>query len=111
MLEQYKKIFDMLNSHEKRMFLVLVGVMVLAAFSEILGLSVFMALLSVLAQPELIEGSDFLSRAYTILGLESLMAFQLVLSLAAAAVIALGLIIKAGVTYLCLLYTSDAADE
>lgn len=100
MLEQFRKLFSILKADERRAFLVLVATMVLVAFAEILGLSVFMVLLAILAQPEQIAENEWLSRAYEWLNPSSLLNFQLTLSLAAAAAILGGLALKALSTHM-----------
>lgn len=95
MLDQFKKLFSILKADERRAFLLLVGTMVLVAFAEVLGLSVFMVLLAILAQPEQIADNAILSWIYAWLNPSSLLSFQLILSLVAAAVILLGIALKA----------------
>lgn len=96
MLEVYRKILGFLTARQKKIFKLLVGVMVLAAFSEILGLAAFMALLGVLSKPGSISENEWLSATYDLLKFESIFTFQLTLSMAVAILIMLGLAIKAG---------------
>lgn len=96
MLDVYRKIMHMLTARQKKSFVLLIGFMVFAAFSEMLGLAVFMALLGVLSQPERISENQWLSSAYAWFGYESVFEFQLALSLVVAVVIMLGIAIKAG---------------
>ncbi|MEP4877592.1 MAG: ABC transporter ATP-binding protein, partial [Tateyamaria sp.] len=99
MYEAYRKILALLGSREKRIFFLLIGVMIFTAFSEIIGLSLFMALLGILAQPEAITDNAFLSNLYARFGFTSIFGFQLAMSLVVAVAIILGLIIKAASAY------------
>lgn len=106
MFEPYRKMLDLLETREKRLFLLLVGVMILAAFSEVLGLSAFMVLLGVLAQPDQISSSETLNWIYTTFNFQSIFLFQLTMSLMVAAVIFLGLIVKAGSHFFVIRFTT-----
>ncbi len=105
MFEPYRKMLDLLNAHEKRTFLILVGVMILAAFSEIVGLSAFLVLLGALAEPEQVLDNATLAWVYTNLGFTNMFAFQLTLTLAVASIIFLGLLVKAGSAYFMVRFT------
>ncbi len=95
MLAPYRKLLDLLTPRHRRIFWALVCLMILTSFAEVLGLSVFVVLLSVLAEPERIPEIAMLQRAYEWFGFEDIFSFQIALSLVVAAVILLGLVVKA----------------
>lgn len=106
MFEPYRKMLDLLEAREKRIFILLIGFMILAAFSEVIGLSAFMVLLSVLAEPEKIADNDTLNWLYTTFDFNNIFMFQLSLSLLVALVIIMGLLIKAGSHYFVIRFTT-----
>ena len=99
MLTVYRKLLDIFEPRERRIFVVLIGVMILAAFAELLSLSIFMGLLGVLAKPELIGENDRLQAIYDWFAFESVLSFQISVSVAVAAVVLIGLLIKASAAY------------
>lgn len=80
--------------------------MIVAAFAELLSLSVFLLLLGILAEPQVIFDNALLSWAYDAFGFSSTFNFQL----AASAVVALatfaGLAIKAGSAFAIIKFTA-----
>lgn len=100
----YRKLMELLTARQKKVVFVVLAVMILAAFAEILGLSVFMALLGVLSDPERINENEWLSAAYNWFGSESVFSFQLTLSLIVAAVIILSIVVKASAFFLLTLF-------
>ena len=100
MFEPYRKILQLLNGREKRRFALLVIVLIVAAFSEVMGLSAFMALLALLAEPEKVLENETVSSIYAWFDFDTLLSFQISAACVVAAVLALGLIIKAGTMYL-----------
>ncbi|HMO06033.1 MAG TPA: ABC transporter ATP-binding protein [Paracoccaceae bacterium] len=99
MIRVYRQIFDLLDAGERRRFLLLMGLMVIVAFAEVLGISTVFVLLGVLARPGAIEESRALSWAYGTFGFTGIPAFQMALAAAVFAVVMAGLAVKAGGTY------------
>ncbi|MGE3613409.1 MAG: hypothetical protein AB7G20_08055, partial [Sulfurimonas sp.] len=71
MIDIYKKIWILLNSHEKKRALQLLFLMILMAFLEVLGLGSIIPFLSVLGNPEAIDTNEYLNAVYTYLIFEN----------------------------------------
>ena len=99
MIKIYRQLLDLLEPREQRIFMGLIGLMIVAAFAELLSLSIFLGLLGVLASPEIIETNANLAWAYSTFGFSSVFAFQVAASLAVVVVMMLGLCVKAGAAY------------
>lgn len=94
MVELYRKIFCLLTPGERRMFLLLMPVMLLVALAEIAGLSSVLLLLNVLSDPEAFADRAVFSWVRDRAGLDNVLGFQLLLSVGAIVVILVGLAIK-----------------
>ncbi|WP_170156480.1 ABC transporter ATP-binding protein [Roseovarius halotolerans] len=89
----------LLSRRERRRFYVLVGIMIFVAFAEVFGISAFLILLRVLAEPERIFENPYLTWGYNAVGIEDPFTFQVVMAVAVFLVMALSLVIKAGGNY------------
>jgi len=99
MTDVFKKIMTLLSRRERRRFYVLVGIMIFVAFAEVFGISAFLILLRVLAEPERIFENPYLTWGYNAVGIEDPFTFQVVMAVAVFLVMALSLVIKAGGNY------------
>lgn len=106
MLGIYKKVLDLFDRREKRAFYLIMGLMVLVAFAEVLGISAVLMLLNVLAAPAEIQTNHALSWAYDLGGFSSTYTFQVFLSVAVLFVVIAGLVTKAGGTYLIIRFAT-----
>jgi len=64
MIEVYRKILSLFDARERRRFWLLTGIMILVAFAEVLGISMVLVLLNVLAMPETISNNPILAALY-----------------------------------------------
>ncbi len=99
MIRAYRQIFDLLDTRERRRFVLLMALMIVVAFAEVIGISMVFVLLGVLARPEQIAESRTLSWAYEGFGFSDIASFQIILAAAVFVVVMTGLAIKAGGTY------------
>ncbi len=106
MIAVYRKLWDLFTSAERRFALYLMGLLVLSAFAEILGLSAFLFLLALLAQPEMVESNARISALYAWLGSESMASFQIAMAFGVLVVTVAGLAIKAGSAYSILRFST-----
>ncbi len=81
MIDIYKKIWTLLNSHEKNRAILLLLLMILMAFFEVLGVGSIMPFLSVLGNPETIETNEYLNTVYIYLSFEDKDSFLMFLGL------------------------------
>lgn len=107
MIEIYRKLFDLLDARARKRFVLLAGIMVAVSLSELLGISSVLILLGVLAEPDRIDDVAALAWARATLGLDGLSAFQIVLAGGVIAVVALGLVVKAGGIYAILRFSQS----
>ena len=99
MIDVYRKVMDLFTPHERRLFFGLVILMILVAFAEVFGISLFLVLMRVLSEPQQIFDNSYLNWGYETFGFETSFGFQVALSVAVLIVLALSLLIKAGGTY------------
>jgi ABC-type multidrug transport system fused ATPase/permease subunit len=107
MVEVYAKLFDLLDARSRKRFVLLAGIMVAVSLSELIGISSVLLLLGVLADPGRMDQVAALAWARTALGLDDPFAFQTVLAGATIAVVALGLVVKAGGIYAIVRYSQS----
>ena len=107
MIEIYRKLFDLLDARARKRFVLLAGIMIAVSLSELLGISAVLMLLGTLAEPGRIDDVAALALARGVLGLEDRLAFQAALAGGVIAVVALGLVIKAGGTYAILRFSQS----
>ena len=105
MIEIYRKIFALLDRRERKRFILLMGVMIVIALSELLGISAVLGLLTVLAEPDRILETPILRWIYDAANFESIFAFQVALTFGTLAVVVGGLVTKAGGTYAIIRYS------
>ena len=98
MIEVYRKLRDLLDARERRMFVLLGAIMIVVAFAEVLGISTVFVLLGVLADPAAALEKPWLGWLNEMLGLD-LFTFQVVLAGGVLVVVLAGLAIKALGTY------------
>ncbi|MGE3591184.1 MAG: ABC transporter ATP-binding protein, partial [Arcobacter sp.] len=99
MIDIYKKIWILLNSHEKKRALQLLFLMILMAFLEVLGLGSIMPFLSVLGNPEAIETNEYLNAVYTYLSFENKDSFLMFLGLFALLMLLSSAVVRSMTSY------------
>ena len=111
MVEVYAKLFDLLDARARKRFVLLALIMVAVSLSELIGISSVLMLLGVLADPGRLDDVAAFARARSALGLDDAFAFQVALAGATAAVVALGLVVKAGGIYAITRYSQSCGAE
>ena len=76
----FRKTMSLLDKRERRLSYVLMGVMIVVAFAELLGLSTLVLLLRVFSRPDLIETNRYLKLVNDIFQPGSVLAFQVIFS-------------------------------
>lgn len=99
MIEACRKIFALLDDRERRHFWLLTAIVVAVALVEVVSISSVLLLLRVLADPASVSNDGILSAVYDRLGFESPYYFQVALAVVVAAVVVVGLVVKAGGAY------------
>lgn len=94
-----KKIFDLLTTSERKQVLFLLGLVLLMAFVDMLGIASIMPFMAVLANPQIIESNDILATAYEFFDFESEQTFLFALGLIVFIFLITSLAIKALTTY------------
>ena len=107
MIEVYAKLFDLLDARARRRFVLLACIMVAVSLSELIGISSVLLLLGVLADPGRLDDVGAVAWARAALGLADPFAFQVALAGAVSAVVALGLVVKAGGIYAILRFSQS----
>lgn len=100
-----KKIFDILTPSERKRAGVLLGMILVMAILDTIGVASIMPFVAVLANPELVETNAFLNAAYTTMGYTNVQQFLLVLGVFVFFTLVFSLAFKALTTYAQLRFT------
>lgn len=95
MLDTYKKLYNMLDLRERYWALIILFLMLFTAVIEMASVVSIMPFLTVLAEPEIIETNEWLSRLYVYLGYQDTRAFLFFLGSAAFFVLLFSAVIRA----------------
>ena len=79
MLQAWRKTMDILDASERRSFWKLMVLVVIVGFGNLVGVGSIIPFLSVLANPEVLEGDGILGQIYRAVGFETVLAFQMAL--------------------------------
>ncbi|MCF1711090.1 ABC transporter ATP-binding protein/permease [Tabrizicola sp. J26] len=95
MLATYRKLFDLLNAHERRRFYLLLGLIILMALVDTIGVASIMPFLAVVANPEMIEKNARIAALYHWLGMTDVKQFLIVLGCLVFGMLLFSLVVKA----------------
>ena len=95
MLNNYKKIYSLLDARERRRGAMVLALLIIVAFVETLGVASIMPFIAVLANPEVIESNPYLAFIYQLAGFESQQSFLFFLGLVFFGLLITSLILKA----------------
>ena len=98
-IETYRKLLDLLTPRERRIFYLLIGMIVVMGLVEMLGVASILPLMFVLRRPEVIETNAWLSWIYHGLGFSSHQGFMVFLALAVFGIVVFGMVFKAVTSY------------
>jgi ABC-type multidrug transport system fused ATPase/permease subunit len=99
MLETYRLIWGLLDSQDRRRFLILMSLSLVMSVFDVMGVAIILPFLSVLAQPELIRTNPALILFADLFGLGSDRAVMIGLGIAVLVTILIGMAVRAAVTY------------
>ncbi len=95
-----KKLIDLLTEQERKRIILLIGMTMIMALLDMVGLASIMPFIGVLANPQLVESNFFLNTAYKSLGFVDPTIFLFFLGLVAFVLLILSLAFKAFYIYL-----------
>ena len=95
MLATYRKLFDLLNAHERRRFYLLLALIILMALVDTIGVASIMPFLAVVANPDMIEHNARLASLYHWLGMTNVKQFLIVLGCIVFGMLLFSLVVKA----------------
>ena len=81
MFTVYKKLYALLDAQERRRSVLVLGLLVVVAFVETLGVASIMPFIAVLANPEVVETNRYIAFVYETLGFQSRQRFLVFLGL------------------------------
>lgn len=99
MITLYRKLFDLLDTRERRRFWLLLGLIVVMGLADMVGVAAILPFLSVLADPGVIAENRHLSALYHGLGFSDERAFLVFLGLGVLGVITFNLCVKVVTLY------------
>jgi ABC-type multidrug transport system fused ATPase/permease subunit len=109
MLDIYRKVFSLLDGHERRRALLVFLVMLVIAISEVAGVASIMPFIAVLANPDVVVSNSYLARAYALIGFQSQDAFVSALGAAFFLILVGTLALRALGTWTQLRFTQNRA--
>ena len=71
MLDIYRKVFSLLDDHERRRAFLVFLVMLVIGVSEVAGVASIMPFIAVLANPDVVLSNGYLARVYAVVGFQS----------------------------------------
>lgn len=95
MLESYRKLYDILDTRERWLTLLVFIFMIIVAFFETVGVASIMPFMVVLANPEVVETNRYLSAVYQHLAFESIDSFLFFLGVVFLVIVVGSLALKA----------------
>lgn len=99
-----RKLFALLTRPERMQFYLLLALMILMAALETAGVASIMPFMAVVTNPEVIETSGALSKAYAALGMQSHQQFMIVLGIGVLGLLVCSNLLKATNSWLTLTY-------
>ena len=99
MFDLYRKLRDILDSRERKLAYVVLGLTMIFAAIEVLGVASIMPFMAVLSNPELIQTNSFLSFVFELLSFESEQAFLFFLGVCVLLILVGTTFLKAFVVY------------
>jgi ATP-binding cassette, subfamily B, bacterial PglK len=99
------KILDLLTPHERRRAYLLLGMILVMALFDVIGVASIMPFMSVLANPKMVETNHYLAAVYNYLGFESTENFLFLLGVVVFVALVTSIAFKALTTYALLRFT------
>jgi len=98
-IRSYRQIWDLLTRRERLRFVALILMTMLMSVFELIGVAGILPFLTVLSRPDLIDSHWALQDFARLLGLSDHKSVQIALGLAVFGVMAVGMVVRAAVTY------------
>jgi ATP-binding cassette, subfamily B, bacterial PglK len=98
-MDTLKKLFDLLSAQERKRAALLMGMILVMALLDVVGVASIMPFMAVLANPQLVETNPLLNAAYTQLGFSDPQAFLFAMGLVVFVLLVASLAFKALTTY------------
>lgn len=98
-MDTFKKLFDLLSVHERKNALLLMGMILVMALLDVVGVASIMPFIAVLANPQLVETNSILNGAYTRLGFTDPQAFLFAMGMVVFVLLVASLAFKSLITY------------
>lgn len=99
MVKTLKKLFDLLTPHERRRAALLLGMILITAFLDVVGVASIMPFMAVAANPQVIETNAILAGAYDTLGFMDPQGFLFFLGVMVFGALVVSISFKALATY------------
>jgi len=93
-LTTYKKLYDILTPRDRRRVLIVLALIVAAAFMETLGVASILPFMAVVANPGIVEDNRYVSAVFSRLGFSNIDSFIFALGLAFFVVFVLGMVLR-----------------
>jgi ATP-binding cassette, subfamily B, bacterial PglK len=100
-----KKLFDLLNSHERKRAILLLCMILVMALLDVIGVASIMPFMAVLVNPQLVETNPILASVYNVLGFTDQQSFLFFLGMVVLVSLVVSLSFKALTTYAQLRFT------
>ena len=105
MFKVIKMVSDLLSERERKRALLLLGLIIVMAFLDMMGVASIMPFMAVLAKPELVELNPILSQFYALLGLSNKNEFLFILGVAVFVMLILSIGFKAFTMWMLLRFS------
>ena len=105
MLITYRRIFSLLSARDRRNFVVVIGMMLLAGAAEVVGVAAIIPLFAVIAQPEVVQENGVLAHLYDRGGFDDTRSFLGALCLTVFVVLLVSVVVRVATNYLTARFT------
>ena len=106
MIETARKVVSILSPAERRHAYVLLGMILIMALLQVVGIASIMPFMAILANPEVVETNSFLNSAYTALGFTSIDRFLFFMGVAVFVVFLVSVVVKGATNWAILNFTA-----
>jgi ATP-binding cassette, subfamily B, bacterial PglK len=107
MFQTYKKLYGLFDARERRRMVLLLGLMIIVAFIETLGVASIMPFIAMLTNPEVVDTNPYLASTYDWLGFTSTDTFLRFLGLVFFVLLLVSQALKATLTWATLRFSHN----
>tara|TARA_B100000780_G_C21126955_1_gene457754 strand:- start:14681 stop:16492 length:1812 start_codon:yes stop_codon:yes gene_type:complete len=99
-MDNYKKLFELLNSRDRKKLILIVFLVLIMAILDVIGIASIMPFMAVLANPDIVESNTYLQSLYNLYEFDNVQNFLFFLGVCVFSVMIFALVFKAVTNYI-----------